>query len=198
MTDYILDPALDTRNVADHFKGMAVDEIRMKLQKVRTPMVTITMNLTSDFNKSSVLRAHNAMAGREFVLVNRVNDHDPLNPEGIKKFDSRGAVGAKNYETIRHVTDWRTLIADYKAEGYTVYAVDNSVGYDPHPIYNVSLPEKSAFVYGEEGLGLEVDMIEACDAMIYIPQFGSVRSLNISQAAAICMYEYCRQWKPQL
>ena len=193
------DPLTDTRNIADEFKGMSVDAIRLAVQKIRTPMVNIAMNLTSDFNKSSVLRAHNAHAGREFVLVNRVNEQDPSNTEGIKKWDKRGAVGTAHYETLKYVTDWETLFEGYRAEGYTIYAVDNNVDFgEPVAIYNEVFPEKTAFVYGEEGLGLSPEMIRACDAMVYIPQFGTVRSLNISQAAAVCMYEYSRQHRPQL
>jgi tRNA G18 (ribose-2'-O)-methylase SpoU len=195
---YIMDPALDTRNVADEFKGMSVDSIRLQMQPRRTKLVNVAMNLSSDFNKSAVLRASEAHACREFVLVNRVNEQNPENPEGIKRFDPRGAVGMKNYHPMRHTTNWKSLFDGYREEGYTIYAVDNTPGYDPQVIYNVEFPEKTVFVYGEEGLGLSDEMIQACDAMVYIPQFGVVRSLNISQAAAVCMYEYSRQWKPVL
>lgn len=195
---YIMDPKDDRRNVADEFKGMSIDAIRLAMQPRRTKLVNVAMNLGSDFNKSAVLRSSEAHGCREFVLVNKVNDQDPTNPEGVKKFDSRGAVGMKNYHPFKNVVDWKKLFAEYRAEGYTIFAVDNTAGYDPQPIYNVEFPERSVLVYGEEGLGLSQEMIEACDAMVYIPQFGVVRSLNISQAAAICMYEYSRQWKPVL
>jgi tRNA G18 (ribose-2'-O)-methylase SpoU len=198
MSDSAIDPTADRRNVADEFKGMTTDAIRLAMQERRVPAVNVAMNLTHDFNKSAVLRAHNAFAFREFTLVNKVNDQDPENPEGVKRWDKRGAVGMNHYEQIRHTVDGLGLIAEYKAEGYHVYAVDNTAGYDPKPIYDVVMPEKSVFVYGEEGPGLTQEMIEACDEMIYIPQFGVVRSLNISQAAAVVMYEYSRQHRPIL
>ncbi len=193
-----IDPATDTRNVADQFKGMTDDAIRLEMQKIRTPLVNVAMNLTHEFNKSAVLRAANAHGARQFILINKVNDQDPTNPEGVKRWDKRGAVGMHHYESIRHTVDWQGIFDEYHAEGYTIYAVDNTPGYDPQVIYNVAFPEKTVFVYGEEGLGLSDEMIKACDAMVYIPQFGVVRSLNISQAAAVCMYEYSRQWQHQL
>lgn len=196
----IMDPKTDRRNVADEFKGMSDDFIRLELQKRRTQMVSIAMNLTHDFNKSACMRAHNAHAGKEFIFLNKPNDQLPDVVEGTKHWDKRGAVGTYNYESIRHlsVEHWKELFAELHADGYTIYAVDNTVGYDPKPIYDVVMPEKAAMVYGEEGLGLSDEMIKACDAMIYIPQFGSVRSLNISQAAATVMYEYSRQHRPVL
>jgi tRNA G18 (ribose-2'-O)-methylase SpoU len=194
MTNSYFDPKTDTRNVADEFKGMSTDAIRLEMQPRRTPLVNIVMNLTSDFNKSSVLRAANAHAAREFIMINRINDQDPTNPQGAKKFDNRGAVGMVHYETVRHTTDWKSVFAEFREQGYTIYAVDNNVAFgEPKVIYNTVLPEKTVFVYGEEGLGLSNEMLEACDEMVYIPQFGVVRSLNISQAAAVCMYEYSRQ-----
>jgi len=199
MSDLIMDPATDTRNVADEFKGMSVDAIRLAMQPRRSPLVNVAMNLTNDFNKSAVLRASEAFGCREFVLVNRVNEQNPTDVHGVKRFDTRGAVGMKNYHPIRHTVDWKQLFAAYRAEGYTIYAVDNNVDFgEPQVVYNVELAEKTVFVYGEEGLGLSDEMIRACDAMVYIPQYGVVRSLNISQAAAVCMAEYCRQWKPVL
>jgi tRNA G18 (ribose-2'-O)-methylase SpoU len=197
--DAILDPLTDKRNVADEFKGMSVDAIRLEMQPRRTNLVNAAMNLSSDFNKSSVLRAANSFAAREFILINKVNDQDPTNPEGVKKFDKRGAVGMNHYETVRHTTDWKALFAEFRAEGYTIYAVDNNVAFaEPQAIYNTVFPSKTMFVYGEEGLGLSEEMLRASDAMVYIPQFGVVRSLNISQAAAVCMYEYSRQHQPVL
>jgi tRNA G18 (ribose-2'-O)-methylase SpoU len=195
---YIMAPEDDTRNVANEFKGMSEDSIRLQMQPRRSNLVNVATNLTNDFNKAAVLRASEAFGCREFVLINRVNERNPENPEGIKRFDPRGAVGMKNYHPMRHTTDWQTLFDGYRAEGYTIYAVDNTPGYDPQVFYNVKFPEKTVFVYGEEGPGLSDEMIQACDAMVYIPQFGVVRSLNISQAAAVMMSEYARQWQPVL
>ena len=190
-----LNPSTDTRNVADEFKGMETSIIRMAMDKRRVPAVTVVMNLTHDFNKASVLRAHEAHAFKEFVLINKVNDQDPQNPDGVKKFNKRGTVGTHLYANVKHTTNWFKVLEDYRKEGYTIFAVDNIESYNPKPIDEAVMPAKSVFVYGEEGLGLSDEVIEACDEMIYIPQFGVPRSLNIAQAASICMYEYARQNK---
>ena len=190
-----LNPETDTRNVADEFKGMGTEIIRMSMQTRRVPAVNVAMNLTHDFNKASVLRSHEAHAFKEFVLVNKVNEQDPTNPAGVKKFNKRGTVGMNVYANLRHTTDWAGLFAEYRDEGYTIFAVDNIESYKPKSIDEAVMPVKSVFVYGEEGLGLSNEIIEACDEMIYIPQFGIPRSLNIAQAASIVMYEYARQNK---
>ena len=56
------------------------------------------------------------------------------------------------------------------------------------------MPEKSAFVIGNEGEGCPPEVIEMCDEMIYIHQRGSVRSLNVACASAVIMAEYNRRY----
>lgn len=188
----------DTRNVSDEFKHMTTEMIRMSMQERRVLAVNIATNLTHDFNKASIVRANEAFAFKEIVFVNRVNEQNPGTPEGVKHYNRRGTVGMHNYANMRHTIDWLQAFKEYRDEGYMIYAVDNTPEFNPEPIYNIVFPEKSVFVYGEETLGLSREMVEACDKVIYIPQFGVVRSLNVAQAAAVVMYEYTRQHKPVL
>jgi tRNA G18 (ribose-2'-O)-methylase SpoU len=193
-----IDPADDTRNVIDMFKGMNEDIIRGEQEKRRTKMVSIALNMTHDFNKSSVLRNHSAFTGGRFIFLNRPNDQIDTR-EGTKRWDKRGSVGVQNYNTVEHlaITHWRELFAALRADGYRIFAVDNTVGFDPKPVYRADLPEKSVFVYGEEGPGIPREIIEECDEMVYIPQQGvTPRSVNVAVAAGIVMYEYMRQHAP--
>ncbi len=50
-----------------------------------------------------------------------------------------------------------------------------------------------ALVMGSEGRGLRRLTREACDELVSIPMQGSVESLNISVATAVCLYEIRRQ-----
>lgn len=54
---------------------------------------------------------------------------------------------------------------------------------------------KSAFVYGSECDGLPQEIIDKCDEMIFIRQDGSIRSLNVAQAAACVCCEYSRRYR---
>lgn len=188
----------DNRNVSDEFKHMTTEMIRMSMQERRVPAVNVATNLTHDFNKASIVRANEAFAFKEIVFINRVNEQHPEIPEGVKHYNRRGTVGMHNYANMRHTVDWLSVFNEYREAGYTLYAVDNTPDFNPQALYNVEFPAESVFVYGEETLGLSREIVEACDKVIYIPQFGVVRSLNVAQAAAVVMYEYTRQHKPVL
>jgi len=51
-----------------------------------------------------------------------------------------------------------------------------------------------ALVFGPEPSGLMVEEIAACHGMIYIPADEVYPSLNLAQAAAVCLYELRKQW----
>lgn len=195
MSDIDLTRSADYRNVTDFYKGKSDDKIRSDLDQRRGEMISIMQNLSHDFNKASAVRNSNAFGMRKLIFLNPENPAIPDAPEGIKKWDRRGSLGTQNYEHIEHrrVTDYQAVFDQLHADGYTIYAVDNTLGYQPQSLYNVIFPVKSAFLFGEERLGLADDLIATADAMIYIPQYGSVRSINVSVAHGIIAAFYASQ-----
>jgi len=59
--------------------------------------------------------------------------------------------------------------------------------------YDAVASQRLALVMGSEGKGLRRLTREACDELVSIPMHGSVESLNISVATAVCLYEIRRQ-----
>lgn len=169
------------KNVTNYYKQNTLDEIRADLETKRTHVVNVFMNLTSDFNKSSGIRANNAFCGRAVYLVGR------------RKYNRVGSVGAHQYEHVYNADTLEEVVNFLHDDGYTVYAVDNILEYQPKNIWDVSFPQKSAFVYGEEMLGLSKESIDLCDDMVYINQTGAVRSLNVACSSAVILSEYSRQ-----
>lgn len=168
-------------NVIAEFKNMLPHQIKEALENGRSELVNVCMNLSSDFNKSSVIRSSNAFLCRETIMV------------GKRRYDRRGTVGTHHFEIVKHADTLEEVVEYLHADGYKIWAVDNVPEHNPQAVYDVDLPIKSAFVYGEEQRGLSPEEIALCDGMVYIPQRGVVRSLNVAQAAAVMMAEYTRQ-----
>lgn len=196
MSHIDLQNGIDYRNLGADFKGMTNEQIMQALDQRRGDMITVLQNLTHDFNKATAVRNHNAFSGREIVFLNPDNPMDSDNPEGAKKWNKTGAVGAQHYEHISHyrILDYQKLFDQWHKEGYTIYAVDNTLGYELHNVFQVKFPKKSVFLFGEEQIGLADELIQAADQMIYIPQTGSVRSLNVSVAHGIIAALYTAQY----
>jgi len=60
-------------------------------------------------------------------------------------------------------------------------------------IYDTRVNQRLALVMGSEGKGMRRLTREACDELVSIPMQGTVESLNISVATAVCLYEIRRQ-----
>lgn len=175
-----------SQNVIDRFKGWRADEIRADLAPQRSEAVQIFQNLTGDFNKATGIRNGNAFLVKETYIVGR------------RKYDPRGTVGTKHYEHVFHADNLEEVVERLHGEGYKVYAVDNVMEYNPVNLWDEDFPEKSAFLYGEEGVGLSEDSINMCDAMIYVSMYGSVRSLNVGSCSAVVLAEYSRKFRHTL
>ena len=60
-------------------------------------------------------------------------------------------------------------------------------------LYEADLTGPLALVLGAEGEGMRRLTKENCDQLIRIPMLGQVPCLNVSNAAAVCLYESLRQ-----
>lgn len=168
-------------NVIDKYKQWTADEIRADLFPNRSNMICIFENIGYNINIACAIRSFNAFLGKEIYITGR------------KRFDARGAVGAKVYTRVFHADTIQEVVEKLKPQGYTIYAVDNIMEYNPKNMWDVDFPVKSAFIFGSESEGITQEALGLSDDMVYIKQEGAIRSLNVSCAATCIMAEYTRQ-----
>ena len=97
-------------------------------------------------------------------------------------------------ETVPYIMVTNLARALDQIKNENVWVVGTS-GDSEHSIYdlNASSNKRLALVMGSEGKGMRRLTREACDELVSIPMQGSVESLNISVATAVCLYEIRRQ-----
>jgi tRNA G18 (ribose-2'-O)-methylase SpoU len=79
-----------------------------------------------------------------------------------------------------------------KERGYKVLAIEQTEGSIMLDAYeHKHIP--TAFVFGNEVDGVSDQVIQVCDGVIEIPQWGMKHSLNISVAAAVVLWEFVRK-----
>lgn len=167
----------DPRNVDDRYQYWAEDAIKADLREHCHNFSVLVSNKTKDFNLGSVIRNANAFLAKEVIIY------------GSKQYDRRGTVGAHLYTNLRHVR----FTDDLDVSGALVVGVDNLEGAVPMEDFQWPRDQHVIMAFGEETDGLPPEFIKLCQTMVYIKQYGSVRSLNVGCASAVAMYDYCRK-----
>ena len=172
------------RNVVDKYKDWPTESIKKDLQKNSKPFAVCMEHWQGDFNISTLIRNANAFGAREVFYV------------GKKRFDRRGTVGSHHYIHFAHLQRGLQQLIDLKND-YTIVAIENNVS-KTHKLgkFNwLSLEKPPLMLFGEEGVGLTKQAIELADLCVEIPQYGSVRSLNVGTSSGIVMYDYVHALK---
>jgi 23S rRNA (guanosine2251-2'-O)-methyltransferase len=109
---------------------------------------------------------------------------------GLNATVRKVACGAAETVPFIAVTNLARTIRELKEAG--VFVVGTTMD-APSTLLNTRFDGPIALVLGAEGDGMRRLTAETCDALVTIPMFGSVESLNVSVASGICLYEVRRQ-----
>ena len=102
---------------------------------------------------------------------------------------AKSACGGLEIVPLIRVTNLVRTMQKLKEAGFWCLGLD---GYATELIGDKKLPEKCAFVLGSEGDGMRRLTAENCDYTIKLPISDKMESLNVSNAAAIALYEFNR------
>lgn len=179
-----METANDTRNILDKYKDerlvkWTTELIREDLQSKAFPYAVLMENFQGDFNLSSVIRSTNAFNGREVFFL------------GNKQWDRRGTVGTHHYTDVKRLKNRDELLK--LKDTYTFVALENTVP-SSVSLGDFEWPHAPLLILGEEGVGITPETLSLCDHYVFIPQFGSVRSLNAAVAGSIAMNDFVTKY----
>lgn len=60
-------------------------------------------------------------------------------------------------------------------------------------IYDKNFTTKTAWIFGNEGAGVSLELLSKVKNQVIIPQVGQIESLNVAMAATVCLAEQARQ-----
>jgi tRNA (guanosine-2'-O-)-methyltransferase len=154
------------------------------LQKRQFDITVVLENVLDPHNISAVMRTCDAIGIQEiYVLNTRIQPH--------KRFGAKSSSSAAKWLTIHQHTNAEacfTALRQKEFKIYTTHLGENSVS-----LYNMDLTQKVALVFGNEHSGVSDDIRTLADGNFLIPQVGIIKSLNISVACAVSLYEAQRQ-----
>jgi len=160
------------------------DRIIKVLDKRQDSITVVLENVFDPHNISAVMRTCDAVGVQEiYVLNTRIPRH--------KKWGAKSSSSAANWLTIHQFTDAAECFARLRDNYDKIYAThldSEAVG-----LYDIDLTQRVALVFGNEHSGVSEEIRALSDGNFIIPQVGIIRSLNISVACAVSLYEAFRQ-----
>ena len=169
----------DKRNVVDKYHYWTVEAIKADLDKSRVNLHIAIENWQHDLNIGTIVRNANAFNVAAVHII------------GKRHWNRRGAMVTDRYLTIEHHQTVDEFVFLMKRDERVIIAVDNLPG--ALPLSTTKLPKKAVLVFGGEGPGLSREMVQACEKMVMIEQFGSTRSVNVGVASGIAIYSWVQQ-----
>lgn len=141
----------------------------------------ILFNLNKKNNLGAILRSAAAFGVHSVVLVGR---------RAFKSFCKKSGQGAVPIENAESVTDAVALLRA-KHPGERLHVCGVEIIPQAASLHEAPFHGHTAFMVGNERGGLTREQIDACDSLVYIPQFGArVGSLNVACACSIVLYQF--------
>ena len=151
----------------------------------RQPALTVVMeNVADPHNISAVMRTCDAVGIQDLYILNtRIPRH--------KKWGAKSSSSAEKWLTVHQFTDAEACFREVKSRFSKVYTTHLAT--DSKDLYALDLTEPVALVFGNEHSGVSEEVLPYSDGNFIIPQVGIIKSLNISVACAVTLYEAFRQ-----
>lgn len=111
---------------------------------------------------------------------------------GHAKIDPKIARDALEQIQIERRRSLLPVLRELKSEGYELIGLEQSN--DSRSLHEFVFPRRAVLVLGHERTGMEADLLAAMDRVVEIPVWGRPFSYNVATAAAMALYEYCRQY----
>jgi 23S rRNA (guanosine2251-2'-O)-methyltransferase len=148
-----------------------------------TALLLVLDGVQDPHNLGAILRSADA-AGADAVIVPR------RRAVGLTPAVRKVASGASERVPLVSVTNLAQTLRRLRDAGVFLFGARSNDGI---PYTDVDLRGPVALVLGGEGRGLRRLSAELCDQLIHIPMRAGVESLNVSVAAALCLFEARRQ-----
>ena len=147
-------------------------------EKNEKPFIIICDELEDPHNLGAIIRTAEACSVHGIIIPKRRS-------ASLNATVAKSASGALEYMKVARVTNIPNTIDELKEKGVWVFGADMN-GNDYTTLdYNIPC----AIVIGNEGKGIGKLVAKKCDAIISLPMFGKINSLNASVAAGVLMYQ---------
>lgn len=152
------------------------------MQQQKLPLVVVLDNVRSHLNVGSVFRTADAFMVEAIYLcgITGTPPHRDIH---------KTALGATETVQWKHFASTDEAVQELKREGYSVIAIEQAEKAMMLNDFKPAEDKKYAFFFGNEVEGVSQQVIDVCDNVIEIPQFGTKHSLNIAVSAGVVIWD---------
>jgi tRNA (guanosine-2'-O-)-methyltransferase len=160
-----------------------IERIRAVLARRQPDLTVVLENIHDPHNVSAVLRSCDAVGVLRVELLYTV--------EKFPRIGRKSSSSANKWLDCRKHASVDACFEALRREHFAVVATCLERG--ARSLYDLDLTRPTAFVFGNEHRGVSPEALARADASVQIPMMGMIESLNVSVAAAVCLYESLRQ-----
>src|SRR5450432_2562668 len=154
------------------------------LDKRQQDLTVVLENVFDPHNISAVMRTCDAVGIQNIHVLNtKIGKH--------KKWGVRSSSSAAKWLTIHQHTEASVCFAELRKK--FPFVLTTHLSSSAVSLYEIDFTKPVALVFGNEHDGVSEEIRTLADGNFVIPQVGMIRSLNISVACAVSLYEAFRQ-----
>lgn len=160
-------------------------------QAKKTPIIVVLDNIRSLNNIGSVFRTADAFLVEKIYLcgITATPPHKDIR---------KTALGATESVDWEYSESTLQLTARLKSEGYAVLAIEQVEQAQMLQKFSVGYTKKYALIFGNEVKGVSQEVVNACDGVLEIPQFGTKHSLNISVSVGVVVWDFWSKFQTSI
>lgn len=149
-------------------------------------LAVVLENVFDPHNISAVMRSCDAVGIQDvYVLNTKIPRH--------KKWGAKSSSSAAKWLTVHQYDNAEACFSVLRSRYNKILATHLSA--DAVDLYSIDFTESIALVFGNEHSGISEELLSYTDGNFIIPQMGIIKSLNISVACAVTIFEAYRQKK---
>ena len=146
------------------------------------PLVVIADGIEDPHNLGAVIRTAECAGAHGLIIPKR-------HSSGLTQVVSKASAGAIEHLRIAKVPNLSQALEELKKRGLWIYTAETGGMEYTQGDYTIA----AALIFGSEGTGVSHLLKTKSDYIISIPLCGKIGSLNVSNAAAVVLYEAVRQ-----
>ncbi|MEC5142616.1 RNA methyltransferase [Chitinophaga sp. 212800010-3] len=154
------------------------------LSKRQANLTVVMEDVQDPHNVAAVMRTCDAVGIQDIYIITTKAPRK-------KKWGHRSSSSAERWLTVHQFDNVAECVAVLRKQYNKILTTHLSS--DARALYDIDFSGSVALVFGNEQEGVSEEIRNLADGNFIIPQMGIIRSLNISVACAVSIYEAMRQ-----